>query len=88
VGSLPSGDRERLYRSCVSNMSTVFASLWADDERVFILDENGTSHVVQAGREFKVLGTNTIEDLFWSTPTIAEDTLILQGVGKLYCIRE
>ena len=53
-----------------------------------LLDENGTTHIVQAGPEFKLLGANTIEDLFWSTPTIAGDALILRGVDKLYCIRE
>ncbi len=79
---------ERIYRNRVPNMSTVAASLWADQERVFILDEDGTTHVVQAGPEFKLLGANKIEDLFWSTPTIAGDTLILRGVEKLYCIRE
>ena len=78
---------ERKYKERVQGMSTVVASLWADEERVFMLDEKGTTHIVQAGPEFAVVGTNTLEDLFWSTPTIAGDTLLLRGVEKLYCIR-
>jgi outer membrane protein assembly factor BamB len=69
-------------------MSTVASSLWADEDRVFILDENGTTHVIQSGPQFKVLGTNRIDDLFWSTPAIAGDSFLLRGLEKLYCIRE
>lgn len=78
---------DRLYRNRVPEMATVVSSLWADDDRVFILDENGLTHVVQSGPEFKLLSTNKIDDLFWSTPTIAGDTLLLRGVENLYCIR-
>ena len=78
---------DRVYRTRVPQMATVAASLWADDERVFILDENGTTHVVQSGPEFKVLATNKIDDLFWSTPAIAGEALLLRGVEKLYCVR-
>ena len=79
---------ERVYRTRVPQMATVAASLWADDEHVFILDENGTTHVIQSGPEFKVLATNSVDDLFWSTPAIAGEILLLRGVEKLYCIRE
>lgn len=79
---------ERVYRTRVPNMKTVAASLWADDERVFILDEAGTTHVIRSGPKFEVLAANKIEDLFWSTPAVAGDTLLLRGVEKLYCIRK
>lgn len=79
---------ERVYKKRVSDMKTVVASLWADEDRVFILDENGTTHIIAAGPEFNVLGTNQLDDLVWSTPTIAGDTLLIRGVDKLYCIRQ
>ena len=78
---------ERAYRTRVKNMKTVAASLWADENRVFILDENGAAHVIASGPEFKLLGSNKIDDLFWSTPAIAGNSLLLRGVEKLYCIR-
>ena len=77
---------ERVYRTRVNGMATVAASLWADDDHVFILDENGTTHVIQAGREFAKVATNKIDDLFWSTPAIAGNRLLLRGVSQLYCI--
>lgn len=78
---------ERVYRQRVPAMKTVVASLWADEDRVFILDERGTTHIVLPGPEFKLLGANRIDDLVWSTPAIAGDTLLIRGVEKLYCIR-
>lgn len=78
---------ERVYRNRVPGMGTVAASLWADSDRVFILDEKGNCNVIQAGPEFKVMATNNIDDLFWSTPSIAGESLLLRGVEKLYCIR-
>lgn len=79
---------ERVYQTRVPNMKTVAASLWADSNHLCILDETGTTHVIQPGKEFKVLETNKIDDLFWSTPAIAGESLLLRGVEKLYCIRQ
>ena len=78
---------ERVYRTRVQGMKTVAASLWADEDRVFILDENGTTFVVKSGREFELLGKNELKDLVWSTPTIADGTLLIRGADKLYCVR-
>ena len=79
---------EQHYRKRISGMGTVAASLWADQDRVFILDENGTTFVIKPSPEFELLGENKIADLFWSTPAITGKTLLLRGVEKLYCIRE
>lgn len=78
---------ERVYRDRLENASTIASSLWASTEKVFILDESGKCFVVKAGRSFEVLGTNQISDLFWSTPSIAGNSLLLRGVNKLHCIR-
>jgi len=79
---------ERVYRTRVPKMGTVVASLWADDDQVFILDENGNTYVIEAGPEFKLAATNSINDLFWSTAAVAGESLLLRGVEKLYCIRK
>ena len=39
---------ERIYRERVPKMGTVVASLWADDDHIFILDENGATQVIAA----------------------------------------
>ena len=79
---------ERIYRTRISGMKTVAASLWADAEHVFILDEAGSAYVVAAGAEYELLHTNKIDDLIWSTPAVASDSLLIRGVNRLYCIRQ
>lgn len=78
---------DRVYRDRLPNAATVASSLWASNEYVFILDEGGTCFVVKAGKTFEVVATNKINDLFWSTPSVSGDSLLLRGVNKLYCIR-
>ncbi len=78
---------ERVYRDRLENAATIASSLWASSEKVFILDETGKCFVIKAGPTFEVLATNQISDLFWSTPSIAGDSLLLRGISKLYCIR-
>ncbi len=77
---------ERVYRTRVPGMATVAASLWADEKHVFILDESGTTHVIPAGPTFERVAANKVADLFWSTPAVAGNRLLLRGVEKLYCI--
>jgi hypothetical protein len=69
-------------------LGSMAASLWAAGDRVFFLDESGKTLVLQAGPELKIVATNQIDDLFWSTPAVAGKSLLLRGVQKLYCIRE
>jgi len=63
------------------------SSPWAHDDKIFCLDQDGTTFVVQAGAKFKLLAKNTIEEMFWSSPALTGDSLILRGVDNLYCIQ-
>ena len=66
------------------------ASPWAYRGHIFCLAEDGQTHVVKAGPEFKVVAVNPAldEKLFMATPAIAGDSLLIRGSSKLYCIRE
>ena len=65
-----------------------WASPWAYDGKVFCLDDGGTTHVLQAGPAFKVLGKNTLNDQCWATPAVAGGSLIVRGVDSVYCIKQ
>ena len=65
-----------------------WASPWGCGGKVYCLDESGQTFILAAGAEFKVLGTNRLGDMFWSSPAVAGDSLFLRGVDHLYCIRE
>ena len=70
------------------SLKSMAASVWAAGDRVFMMDEEGTTQVLQVGPELKILATNQIpDDLFWSTPAAAGDSLLIRGVKKLYCVR-
>lgn len=74
-------DRQRL------GTATAFtASPWGYDGKVFCLSEDGDTFVVQAGREFKLLGRNRLDDMALATPAVVHDSLILRTLTRLYRI--
>jgi outer membrane protein assembly factor BamB len=62
------------------------ASPWAYDGRVFCLTETGETYVVEAGREFRVLHVNRLDEAALATPAVARDSLIVRTLTKLYRI--
>ena len=62
------------------------ASPWAYNGKLFCLDEAGTTFVVQAGPNFKVLGENRLEEMCMATPAIADRGLLIRSYSKLYRI--
>ena len=63
-------------------------SPWAYKGMVFCLSEEGKTYVVQAGEEFKLLHTNTIEEMSMASPAMVGDRLLLRTDAKLYSIRQ
>jgi hypothetical protein len=64
------------------------ASPWAYGGKVFCLSEDGDTVVVQAGREFKVLGKNRLDEMSLATPALAGGSLFLRTQARLYCLRQ
>jgi outer membrane protein assembly factor BamB len=79
----PAYENERL-----PNARGVTASPWAAGDKVFVLDERGTTHVVQAGKKFEPLGTSVVGEMCWSTPAAVGGRLYLRGRDHLYCFEE
>jgi outer membrane protein assembly factor BamB len=63
------------------------SSPWAYGDKVFCLDESGQTFVVKAGDKFELLGTNKLNEMFWSSPAISGGALFLRGTDYLYCIK-
>lgn len=63
------------------------ASPWAYNGRIFALSEDGDTFVIQAGKDFKVLGKNSVDEMCMATPSPVGDSLILRTATKLYRIR-
>lgn len=62
------------------------ASPWAYDGKVFCLDEDGTTFVVEAGPEFRLLGSNELDEMCMATPAIVAGGLLIRTYSKLYKI--
>jgi len=72
----------------VDKVGACWASPWIQGDKIFFYDEKGTTQVIQAGKEFKVLSQNTLNDKFWASVAITSDAYIFRGVKKLYCVKK
>jgi hypothetical protein len=64
------------------------ASPWAYNDRIFCLSEDGDTHVIQAGKDFKVLGTNRLGDMCLASPASVGGSLILRTQSNLYRLQQ
>ena len=56
-------------------------------DRIYLVDEEGTTIVVQRGVRFKVLAVNRLPDAFYASPALAGDAIFLRGQEHLYCFQ-
>jgi outer membrane protein assembly factor BamB len=78
---------KQLYKERLPDAGGFTSSPWAYDGKIFCLDDSGTTFVVAAGPEFKMLGQNAIDERCWSSPAVSGGALFLRTVDHLYCIR-
>jgi outer membrane protein assembly factor BamB len=64
------------------------ASPLGADGRVYIFGEDGIASVIEAGREFKLIARNRLDDGFMASPAAAGDALFLRTKTHLYRIDE
>src|SRR5262249_47600006 len=68
----------------------VGGKFWASplyaDGRLYFFDEDGHGHVVAAGRQWKKLATNTLNDGCRASPAVPGNTLFVRTHTHLYRI--
>jgi outer membrane protein assembly factor BamB len=66
------------------------SSPWANNGRVFCIDEDGMTYIVRAGDKFEFLSKNPLsdDDGCLATPAMAGDRLLIRTVSRVYCIRK
>ncbi len=64
------------------------ASPWAYNGRIFALSEQGTTYVIEAGPEFRILAENPLDEFTMATPAILDDSLIIRTAEAVYRIAE
>jgi hypothetical protein len=65
-----------------------YASPWAYNGKVFLLNEDGTTWVVEDGPKFNVIRKNKIDDFTWATPAIAQGSLFIRTYTKLFRLQK
>lgn len=65
------------------------ASPWACDGKLFCLNEDGVTFVLQAGDEFQLLHKNVLEqdDMCMATPAMTTDRLLIRTAARIYCLQ-
>jgi outer membrane protein assembly factor BamB len=64
------------------------ASPWAAGGKIYCVSEDGDTFVIQAGREFKVLGKNTLDEMTLATPALSRGSAVIRTQGKVYRVGE
>jgi outer membrane protein assembly factor BamB len=65
-----------------------YASPWAYNGKLFLLNEDGTTYVFEDGPEYKLLHKNALEDNAWATPAIARGSLFIRTYTALYRLQQ
>ena len=90
LGAYDAASGKPSYRkSRLPNGRAFTASPWAYGGKIFSVNEDGVTFVVEAGKKFKLLHTNRLaeDDMCMATPAIAGDRLLIRTRKRLYCIR-
>jgi outer membrane protein assembly factor BamB len=85
--ALDAEDGTKLYERALKELGkgTVYPSPVLAGKHLLVSSDNGTTLVVEPGREFKLAGQNKI-DGFRATPVFAGDRMLVRALSGLICI--
>lgn len=72
----------------LEGIRNVYASPVGAGGRVYVVGREGTTVVLEHGREYKALALNTLDEGFDASPAVAGDELYLRGSEHLYCLAD
>lgn len=79
---------KQVYQEKIEKAGEVWASPWAHKDKVFFIDDKGTTSVLRAGRKFELLHQNDLDGKFWASVAVASDAYLFKATDKMYCIGE
>jgi len=81
-----SGTGKQIYKARIGVGATFSSSPCAADGKIFCLSEDGDTYVIQAGDEYKLVAENALGEMCLATPAIANGSLFIRTMTKLYRI--
>jgi outer membrane protein assembly factor BamB len=79
---------EKVYKERLPGARGFTSSPWGYEGKVLCLDDSGTTFVVKAGSDFKLLDKNALQEMCWSSPAVAAGSLFVRTVDHLFCIKK
>jgi outer membrane protein assembly factor BamB len=79
---------KQIYKERIPRARGFTSSPFASDGKIYCLDDGGTTHLIQAGPEFKVLAANALDGMCWSSPAAIAGAIFVRSTEYVYCIRE
>jgi outer membrane protein assembly factor BamB len=76
------------YRERIENGGTFSASAVTADGRIYFPSEAGDVFLIDAGPEYKLIGSNAMNEPVLASPAIADGQLFIRGRDHLFCIAE
>jgi outer membrane protein assembly factor BamB len=70
----------------LTGLRDVYSSIVSTKECLLVTSRNGTTQAILLGREFEVIATSVLDDVFDASAAIVGDEIFLRGKSHLYCI--
>lgn len=75
-------------RTRINGLDTIYSSIGAAADKIYVTGRNGTTVVMKAGAEPEVLSTNELGEEIDASPVFVGNKLLLRSASHLYCIQE
>jgi outer membrane protein assembly factor BamB len=84
----PKTGEEIAKRKRIPNGRAFTSSPWSYGGKLFLLNEDGVTFVVDAKPELEILHTNKLadDDMCMATPVIVGDKLLIRTAKRIYCV--
>jgi outer membrane protein assembly factor BamB len=79
---------ELIWKEKAGSGNSYISSPVASDGRIYIADDEGMVHVIEAGRQFRLLAENPLGDICMATPAIGDDAIYFRTMKYLIVVGE
>ena len=79
---------KKVYEHRLGTGGSFTSSPIAADGKVYVSDTDGKTHVVQAGKTFKVLAVNPLGERISASPAISGNRMIYRTDSRVFCLGE
>ncbi len=83
--SLDPNTGEEIHKGRVDANDGFFASPVAADGKLYLGSHSGIFSIIEAGKEWKVLSSESFEEQIWSTPALAPGRVFVRTQVAVYC---